>query len=407
MNKTSNNFTGTEENSKSNDDFDSSLNRNPLSHAYMTKMTGFNKSAYNKSHFSEDKSAINLEGVQLPKYFQEMVFEPEVVHDELIKENALNSLETTEFKEAFEQLVPSEPFQVFSQTALMPDVELDVKVLKKIGSGSQSEVFKVKMKGHTGRYVDKMKKILNNEELANTFMKRMYSEFYLGKNLRHPSLIEYQYFMRKFDADTKEHEFHIIMDLMEGGDLDQYLEDQGRPYLIDNVKEIGAQLIAGIKYLHDNDIIHQDLKPQNILFNGECTQVKLIDLGISHRLLDSTRRTRAAEKGTPRYMSPEQVDGKLSFKIDVWAFGCVMMQFATGLMPFHKINNDMAVGLEIFRGSTPLEYIYKHADADQLDMIDDNADFKEVLEKCFERDYSKRPTAEELAEHAFFSDYID
>lgn len=115
------------------------------------------------------------------------------------------------------------------------------------------------------------------------------------------------------------------------------------------------------------------MKPQNILFNGEFTQVKLIDLGISHRLLDSTRNTRSAEKGTPRYMSPEQVDGKLSFKIDVWAFGCVMVQFATGLMPFHKINNDMAVGLEIYRGLTPLDYIYKHADSDQLDMIDDHA----------------------------------
>ena len=89
--------------------------------------------------------------------------------------------------------------------------------------------------------------------------------------------------------------------------------------------------------------------------------MKLIDLGISHRLLDSTRKTRAAEKGTPRYMSPEQVDGKLSFKIDVWALGCVLLQFATGLMPFHKINNDMAVGLEIYRGMTPLEYALKNA----------------------------------------------
>ena len=56
-------------------------------------------------------------------------------------------------------------------------------------------------------------------------------------------------------------------------------------------------------------------------------------------------------------------------------------------MPFHKINNDMAVGLEIFRGMRPLDYIYKHASAEQVDMIEDNPEFKEVLELCFERNY--------------------
>lgn len=73
----------------------------------MTKMTGFDKSAYNQSNFEyeeivqEDdnsKNHMNLEGVQLPKYYQELVFEPEVVPDELIKENAINSLETNEYK---------------------------------------------------------------------------------------------------------------------------------------------------------------------------------------------------------------------------------------------------------------------------------------------------------------------
>jgi hypothetical protein len=68
-----------------------------------------------------------------------------------------------------------------------------------VGSGSQSEVYKVKIKGIVGRYCDKLKKILNNEELAETFLKRMYSEFYLGRNLSHPSLIEYRYFVKKYD----------------------------------------------------------------------------------------------------------------------------------------------------------------------------------------------------------------
>jgi len=76
--------------------------------------------------------------------------------------------------------------------------------------------------------------------LAEVFSKRMFTEFYLGRNLSHPSLIEYRYFVNKYDAASKTHEFHIIMDMMEGGDLEAYLEEMGRPYMIDNVKEIGA-----------------------------------------------------------------------------------------------------------------------------------------------------------------------
>ena len=97
-----------------------------------------------------------------------MAFEPEVVHDELIQENAINSLEmNNEFKEACKLLDIKSAGQVFNGLNQAPESSLDIKVLKKIGSGSQSEVFKVRIKGHTGRYVDKMKKILNNDELAD------------------------------------------------------------------------------------------------------------------------------------------------------------------------------------------------------------------------------------------------
>lgn len=125
-----------------------------------------------------------------------------------------------EYKEASKMLDTKIAGQVFNGLNQAPETNLDIKVLKKIGSGSQSEVFKVRMKGHTGRFVDKMKKILNNDELAENIMNLMFREFYLGKNLTHPSLIEYKYFFRKYDEGTKEHEFHIIMDLMEGGDLE-------------------------------------------------------------------------------------------------------------------------------------------------------------------------------------------
>lgn len=78
------------------------------------------------------------------------------------------------------------------------------------------------------------------------------------------------------------------MELMEGEDMEVYLNEQGRPYMIERVKEIGGQIISGLSYLHRNKIIHQDLKPANILFSGDYEKIKLIDFGVSH-VLEKTR----------------------------------------------------------------------------------------------------------------------
>jgi serine/threonine protein kinase len=173
----------------------------------------------------------------------------------------------------------------------------------------------------------------------------MYGEFCIAKDLIHPNIVEYKYFMRKYDAPSKNFEFHIIMELMEGEDMDKFLKEAGnRPYMVDKVKEIGGQLISGLKYLHDRKIIHQDLKPENILFSGDYEKVKLIDLGVSNRL-EKTKVTRAANQGTMRYMAPEQLNGSLSFKTDIWAFACVILQFCTGIKPFEDIKNEIAVSM--------------------------------------------------------------
>ena len=73
---------------------------------------------------------------------------------------------------------------------------------------------------------------------------------------------------------------------------------------LDSVKEIGGQLISGLRYLHGRNIIHQDFKPANIEFSGDYQKVKLIDLGVSNKL-EKTRMTKAAGQGTLRYMAPE------------------------------------------------------------------------------------------------------
>ena len=84
----------------------------------------------------------------------------------------------------------------------------------------------------------------------------------------------------------------------------QYLRDHGRPFTVEKLKQIGEQILSGLKYLHMKKIIHQDIKPNNIMFNADYSYIKLIDLGVSSKL-DKTKATKAAQGGTPRYMPPE------------------------------------------------------------------------------------------------------
>ena len=73
------------------------------------------------------------------------------------------------------------------------------------------------------------------------------------------------------------------MELMEGPDMASYLSDPkyGPPESLVDIKKIGLQILNAISYLHDNMIIHQDLKPMNIMFTKDCKHIKLIDLGMS------------------------------------------------------------------------------------------------------------------------------
>ena len=243
-----------------------------------------------------------------------------------------------------------------------------------------------------GKFVDKRRIIYNNKELADQTLKRFIAEFSIAKDLVHPNIVEYKYLMKKYEPDNDNYEFHILMELMEGEDMEVYLKEQGPPLMIERVRLIGAQLISSLRYLHACKIIHQDLKPSNILFSGDYEKVKLVDLGISNRL-DKTKATRAAAQGTTRYMSPEQLNGKLSFKVDVWAFGCVILQFATGIKPFEEIQNDMSLCMKIFQGKSPLDYALEYNMYD-CDLIKENPDFKEILKLCLKTNYKDRPSAE-------------
>ena len=105
-------------------------------------------------------------------------------------------------------------------------------------------------------------------------------------------------------------------------------------------------------------------------------------------------------------MPPEQLDGNLSFKCDIWSFGCLLLEFSSGIRPFNDIENDIALSMSIFKGESPLEYALASKDKEEYDLVRSDEQFKSLLELCFDQDYKKRPSSDELFNHPFFIGYI-
>ncbi|VIO96709.1 Protein kinase domain containing protein [Brugia malayi] len=147
-------------------------------------------------------------------------------------------------------------------------------------------------------------------------------EVTLLKRLHHPHIIGY------YESFKTENAFSIVMQYAEGGTMDKMISEQKGVKFIENiVLNYFTQVAIGLEYMHSKQILHRDLKTQNILLNKKRTIVKLSDFGISKEL--STRSLASTIIGTPNYLSPEICEGRAyNQKSDLWALGCVLYELA-------------------------------------------------------------------------------
>ncbi|WP_415852482.1 serine/threonine-protein kinase, partial [Streptomyces albus] len=141
--------------------------------------------------------------------------------------------------------------------------------------------------------------------------------------------------------DFGDHEglLYLVMELLEGRNLSQLLEDgERRPLPVADLLDVAEQVAAALAYTHDQGVVHRDLKPANVMRTDDGT-VKICDFGIARLAHDIGFTAKLTgtniAMGTPHYMSPEQIAGSnVDHRSDLYSFGCVLYELATGVPPF-------------------------------------------------------------------------
>lgn len=173
------------------------------------------------------------------------------------------------------------------------------------------------------------------------------------------------------DADIYDGQVIIVSEYADGGSLADKLKTEGK-FSPKQAVEMTVGILNGLEFLHNKKIIHRDIKPQNVLLQGETP--RLADFGISRAMNTSTFSSVVV--GTDAYMSPEAFDGKRNVQTDIWSVGIVLYQLLKGALPFPQEHQSERIFAILTKDFAPLpENI--------------SSDLKSVLEKAL----AKNPTS--------------
>lgn len=207
------------------------------------------------------------------------------------------------------------------------------EILEKIGTGGMSDVYKAKCH-KLNRFV--AVKVLKQEFSENgNFVSKFRTEAQAAAGLAHPNIVNV------YDVGEENGIHYIVMELVEGITLKQYIEKKARLSYKEAVS-IAIQVSMGIEAAHNNHIIHRDIKPQNIMISKDG-KVKVTDFGIAKAATSNTITSNVM--GSVHYTSPEQARGGYSDeKSDIYSLGITMFEMLTGRVPF---NGETTVAIAI------------------------------------------------------------
>ena len=242
------------------------------------------------------------------------------------------------------------------------------KIIRRIGSGGMADVYLAR---DTILERDVAIKAMRSEYVNDVeFTTRFDREAQAATSLSHPNVVSI------YDVGEDGDILYMVMEYIDGLTLKEYIQQYG-PIDVEEALDIMRQIVSAIAHAHENDIVHRDIKPQNILMNN-FGQAKVTDFGIAIALSATSLTQTNSILGSVHYLSPEQARGGMATKkSDIYSIGIVLFELLTGRLPFS--------------GQSPVSIALKHLQSETPSVRRFNQDIPQSMENIVLKATAKNP----------------
>ncbi|MEP6747703.1 MAG: serine/threonine-protein kinase [Bacteroidota bacterium] len=206
---------------------------------------------------------------------------------------------------------------------------------ERLGSGGMGDVYRA---FHPALNRTAAVKVLHQKEMADRFK----NEAYIQSSVSHPNIA------RLYNYSIVSQTPCIVMEYVEGETLDVCLQGKGKLSSAET-ENVVLQIAKALAYLHEKEILHRDIKPQNFKIQSDG-MVKMLDFGIAKNKYTPKLTQLGFVVGTTEYMAPEQFENKVELKSDIWSLAVLAYELVTGYMPF-EASNTMALRSKIIKAT--------------------------------------------------------